>query len=266
MLRWTSRQRQGCSTPARTWPTMWEQDASGRVRTPLEPLILAATLAMIPIIIIERDATSGPWRTAGAVANWLIWGVFAVELVLVLTKAKRKRAALGAHWLDAAIVVVTFPLYGRLLSSFRLVRLVRLLRLLRAGVVLGRALQAERRLTSRSAFRFAAVATVFLVFIAGAAEATVDQGDVKSFWDGMWWAVVTVTTVGYGDIYPRTVGGRVVAMLLMLVGIGFISVLTATIASLFVKTDREDEHTSIAAALSRIEADLAEVKARLDHA
>jgi len=55
-------------------------------------------------------------------------------------------------------------------------------------------------------------------------------------------------------------------MLLMLVGIGFISILTATIASLFVKTDREDEHTSIAAALSRIEADPAEVKARLDQA
>jgi voltage-gated potassium channel len=82
----------------------------------------------------------------------------------------------------------------------------------------------------------------------------------------MWWAVVTVTTVGYGDIYPRTVGGRIVAMLLMLVGIGFISVLTATIASLFVKTDREDEHSVIAAALVRIEADLADVKARLDNA
>jgi len=67
--------------------------------------------------------------------------------------ATRKGAALRAHWLDVAIVVVTVPLFGQLLSSLRLVRLVRLLRLLRAGVMLSRALQAERALTSASAFR-----------------------------------------------------------------------------------------------------------------
>lgn len=243
---------------------MWEQDESGRVRTPFEPLILAATLLMIPVVIIERDVSSGAWKTVGEAANWLIWFVFALELAFVLAKASRKRAALRAHWLDAAIVVVTVPLYGRLLSSLRLVRLVRLLRLLRAGVVLSRALQAERRLTSSSAFRFAAIVTVFLVFIAGAAEATLDSGDFHTFWDGMWWAVVTVTTVGYGDLYPHTVGGRLIAMLLMVVGIGFISVLTATIASIFVKTDREDEHTAIAAALARIEAELAELRAQVE--
>ena len=75
----------------------------------------------------------------------------------------------------------------------------------------------------------------------------------------MWWAVVTVTTVGYADIYPRSVGGRLVAMALMMVGIGFIAVLTATVASFFVKTDREDEQVAITNALARIEADLAEV-------
>ena len=54
----------------------------------------------------------------------------------------------------------------------------------------------------------------------------------------MWWAIVTVTTVGYGDRYPVTAGGRTVAVILMLVGIGLIGVLTATVASVFIK-----EHT-----------------------
>jgi voltage-gated potassium channel len=233
------------------------------VETPFEPVVLAATLAMIPVLILQRDAADG-WRVAADVANWVIWGVFAAEIAFVLAVADRKRAALRAHWLDAVIVVLTIPAYGRLLSSLRLVRLARLLRLLRAGVVLARALQAERRLTSRNAFRFVSIATAFLVFIAGAVEATVDEHDFTSFWNGIWWAVVTVTTVGYGDVYPRSVPGRLIAMVLMLVGIGFISVLTATIASMFVKGDRENDDEGLAQALARIEAELAEIKMRLD--
>src|SRR5580765_949998 len=243
---------------------MWEQAESGRVRTPFEPAVLVATLAMIPVIIIQADATSDMWTTFAEVANWLIWAVFAVQIAVVLVVAPRKRAALRAHWLDVAIVVVTLPAYGQLLSSIRLVRLVRLLRLLRATVIITRALQAERRLTSASAFRFVSLATIFLTVIAGAVQATIDTGDFKTFWDGVWWAVVTVTTVGYGDVYPRTVGGRIVAIVLMLTGIGFLAVLTATVSSRFVKEERSDETTAITDALARIEAEIAALKARLD--
>ena len=242
----------------------WKQEASGRVATPFEPLILAATFAMIPVLIIEADAKSHSWRTFAYAANWAIWAVFALEVSFVLYVAPRKRAALRAHWLDALIVVVTVPLYGRFLSSLRLVRLARLLRLLRAGVILSRALQSERRLTSASVFRFVAVATVFLIFIAGAIEATVDSGDVKSFWDGIWRAITTVTTVGYGDIVPKTVGGRIVAMSLMLVGIGFVAVLTAAIASVFVKSDAKEGDTDIRESLARIERELAELRMQLE--
>lgn len=242
---------------------MWKQDAKGRVKTPFEPLILAATLAMIPVLIIEHDAKSHAWKLVAQAGNWAIWGVFALQIAAVLYVAPRKKAALRAHWLDAAIVVLTVPAYGRLMSWFRLARLFQFARFARVAVVVGRALQAERRLTSRSAFRFVAIATLSLVFILGAAEATVDRGDFGSFWDGIWWAVVTVTTVGYGDLYPKTVAGRLIAMLLMFVGIGFISVLTASVASLFVKTDRQDETGEIAQTLRRIERDLAELKAQL---
>ena len=197
------------------------------------------------------------------VANWIIWATFAAELAFILWVAPHKRRALRAHWLDVAIVVVTAPLYGRLLSSLRLVRLARLMRLVRAVVVISRALQAERRLTTASAFRFAALATVFLVVVAGAVQNTVDEGEFKSFWDGVWWAFVTVTTVGYGDLYPTTVVGRVVGIVLMLTGIGFLAVLTATVSSSFVKSDRQDESSAILEALRRLETEIAELKTRL---
>jgi voltage-gated potassium channel len=85
---------------------VWRQEESGRVRTPLEPLVLVATLALIPVLILEADATGG-WQTAAYVTNWLIWGVFAVELVAILIVATQKKAALRAHWLDVAIVLLT---------------------------------------------------------------------------------------------------------------------------------------------------------------
>jgi voltage-gated potassium channel len=161
------------------------------------------------------------------------------------------------------IVVVTAPAFGAFLSSLRLVRLARLLRLLRLRAILSRVLQRERALTSGDAFRFAALLTLLVVVVSGAVESLVDCRDFHSAWDGMWWAVVTVTTVGYGDVYPKSVEGRIIAMVVMLFGIGFLSVLTAAIASLFVKTERGDETDAILASLTRLEAELAEVKQRL---
>ena len=82
-------------------------------------------------------------------------------------------------------------------------------------------------------------------------------------WDGIWWALVTVTTVGYGDIAPKSVGGQVVAVFVMLFGIAFLSVLTATIATRFVNAEKSDEGGEILAALTRLETELAELKRRL---
>jgi voltage-gated potassium channel len=173
--------------------------------------------------------------------------------------AERRRAALRAHWLDTAVVVLTVPLLGHVLSTIRFVRLARLLRLLRAAAIVSRAIQAEKRLTSGEALRLAALMTVFIVVVAGAAEATFDAGEFKSIWDGVWWAVVTVTTVGYGDVYPKSVAGRLIGVVVMFVGIGFLSVLTATIASRFVKTDTGSDE--ILEALRRLESEIAELKA-----
>jgi voltage-gated potassium channel len=236
---------------------MWSQDESGRVHTPLEPVVLAATLALIPVLIVEASA-SGGWQAGAFFVNWLIWGVFAFELGAILVVADRKRAALRSHWLDVAIVVLTIPFWGRLLSSLRFFRFFRLLR---ATTVISRALQAERRLTSTSTFRVVALLTLFLVVVAGAAQATFDANEFPSMWDGVWWAVVTATTVGYGDLYPTDVEGRIIGIVVMLLGIGFLSVLTATVSSQFIQNDTKSEE--MLDALRRIEADVAELKAKV---
>jgi hypothetical protein len=118
---------EGAATAGANSPGVWTQDDSGHVRTPLEPLVLAATLALIPVLILE-NSTSGAWQTAAFIGNWLIWAVFAFELAAVLVVVTRRGAALRAHWLDVAVVALTVPLYGQLLSSLRFFRFLRLLR------------------------------------------------------------------------------------------------------------------------------------------
>jgi voltage-gated potassium channel len=156
---------------------VWKQLDSGRVVHRFEPVVLAATLAVIPVLVIESEAKSSLWKDIAYTANWVIWVVFAAEFIFILAVAPRKGAALRAHWLDAVIVVTTLPLFGAFLSSLRLLRLARLLRLLRLGALLTRLMQRERGLTSGTAFRFAALLTFLVVVIAGATEAVVDSGD-----------------------------------------------------------------------------------------
>jgi voltage-gated potassium channel len=240
---------------------MWEQLPSGRVVHRFEWVVMAAALALIPVLVIESEVKSSGWRDVAAAVNWVVWVVFLCEFLFVLSVAPRKGAALRAHWLDLGLVVLTVPAYGSLFSGLRLARLIRLVRLLRLGMVAGRALQAERALTSEAVFRTVGLLTLFVVVLAGAVESLVDGRHIKSVWDGIWWAVVTVTTVGYGDLTPHSVGGRIVAMVVMLFGIGFLSVLTATIASRFVKTDTGT--TEMREALARIEAELAELRQQL---
>jgi voltage-gated potassium channel len=210
---------------------MWRQEANRRARHPFEPAMLALALLVIPVVLLEEARAPAPWSTIAAAGNWIIWAGFAAELALILAVARNKPGALRAHLLDVAIVVVTIPLAPALLASLRLGRLLRLLRLAALG---SRAIAAERILTTRRGFRYVALLTVLLVVLAGVAASVADAEDISSPWTGVWWAI---TTVGYGDIVPHTAIGRILAAVLMLVGIGFVSMLTAVIASSFVAHD-----------------------------
>jgi voltage-gated potassium channel len=122
----------------------------------------------------------------------------------------------------------------------------------------------ERLLTSRRIFLRLIVTTTTMVLLSGILISVLDRDEFPSVWLGMWWAVQTVTTVGYGDIVPTQVWGRIIAALVMLVGIGFLSLITATVASSLLARAGEDSATAqreaIADAFQRVERRLDELE------
>ena len=88
----------------------------------------------------------------------------------------------------------------------------------------------------------------------GTAFASIEKAQDLSAWDGVWWAMTTVTTVGYGDLSPETDAGRVIAIVVMLTGIGFVAILTAAAAERFIANRREpaDERRELGEQLDEI--------------
>ena len=107
----------------------------------------------------------------------------------------------------------------------------------------------------------ATVSTTITV-AAGILMTVADRHSFPSIGSGLWWAVQTVTTVGYGDHVPETVAGKLVAALVMLVGIGFLTVITAAITSTFVSRSRREQAS--AGAVSPTEDQLKEIAGRLE--
>jgi voltage-gated potassium channel len=96
----------------------------------------------------------------------------------------------------------------------------------------------RKPLTAGRAARIIAFVTVSITVVSGVVIHFLDRANFPNIGGGMWWAVQTVTTVGYGDAVPTSTGGRLVAVLVMVLGIGFLTVVTAAITSTFVEAAR----------------------------
>jgi voltage-gated potassium channel len=234
--------------------------AADRARRLFEVPVLVAALLVVPVIFIEERSTSSLWLNAALVANWVIWALFFAEFAVVVTLADKRPQYAKRAWLDLLIIVVSFPLLPnafaatRLLRLARLSRVLRLLRLLRLAAIVSRGGVAARAIFLKRGLGYLIVLVLLIALGVGGIFAIVEGSSVA---DGMWWAIVTVTTVGYGDMYPVTTAGRVAASVLMLLGIGLIAVITASVAAHIVgqeeKVNLHEELGHIGQRLDRLE-------------
>ena len=219
-------------------------------------------LLVIPVIAVEQSNVGEPWRSVAGVLNWGIWVAFALELVVMLAVVPDRWRWVRSHPLEVVIVVLTPPFLPSSLQALRALRVLRLLRLLRLA-------QLARKTFSLDGLRYAAILAA-LAAVAGGygySAAETAQDPAPSVWDAVWWAVSTMTTVGYGDEFPLTTLGRIYAIALMLVGIGFIAILTGAIAERFLASDIEDVTEAVEeteATEAELLAELREIRLRLD--
>jgi voltage-gated potassium channel len=115
----------------------------------------------------------------------------------------------------------------------------------------------------RRAMAVIVTATAVVVVGAGALMRLIDHREYASIWVGMWWAIQTVTTVGYGDVTPRNPNGRIVATFVMFEGIAFLSIVTASITSTFVERANRDRQNTENLHEQRVEERLASMDEEL---
>jgi voltage-gated potassium channel len=188
------------------------------------PLLLLALAFLVayawPILDPRLDADLESFLR---VLSWSVYGVFVIDFLLRLFLAEKRVAYALRHWYDVVLVVVP------------MLRPLRLLRLLALARILGRS--ASRNLAGRVTMYVVGTA-VACVALGALAVLDAERGhadaNIRTFADAAWWACTTVTTVGYGDHFPVTGEGRIVAVALMLVGIALFGSVTAAVASWFV--------------------------------
>lgn len=212
------------------------------------PLTTAAVVFLIAYAwpILDPDMPSN-WSRALDLFGLAIWLLFVVDYAVRLHLANDRRRFVRSHLLDLAVIALP---------------MLRPLRALRVLAVLG-FLNRQSSAAFRGRIIGYVIGTVTLIVGVAAlavldAERRGNDPNIAGYSDALWWAVTTVTTVGYGDRFPTTGEGRLVGVGLMLGGIALLGVVTATLASWFL-----DKIASLTAAEQRAEVTLAEVLAEV---
>jgi voltage-gated potassium channel len=232
------------------------------INTNYELFILALSVLSIFNLIVEILPIDPYVQNLVVIFDWALTPIFLGDFCYRLFSAPSKVGYLikGGGWLD---FIGSLPFPGlRLARVFRMWRIYRVLR--RIGM--RNMWQAYRKSRAESALLtvifLAIVVLEFASIFVLVTERNDPNANIKTASDALWWAYVTVTTVGYGDEYPVTNSGRIVGVLLMTIGVGLFGVITGYLANAFLKpkSAEQDEQEAISNSPNNLQAGLQEIK------
>jgi voltage-gated potassium channel len=206
--------------------------------------LLLVLSAIVPIVVTFSRATTDSGISIAV--NVVAWVVFLVDLIVHMRYIRRYLRT-GPGVFDLVVVILTAPWF--LIPGFegtQILQVARLARLLRIIAVTPSAKRVAQQLGQVGIFAVGML--LFSSWAAYIAEHPTNPG-FATFGDSLWWGIVTLTTVGYGDIVPKTTTGRVAGVFLMLTGVATLGIISGTLASFF-KSDREEQESAAETAAS----------------
>jgi len=228
-------------------------------------MIALCVVSLIVVFIQSAFELDRDTATILNLADWLVCFVFFFDFARTFAAAERKvHYMLKWGWIDllSSVPAVDWLRWGR---AVRLIRLFRIFRSVRATRIL---LAELRRRRAKATLLTAVLSAILLTFFGAIVVLQFEQPtaspNIGSAWEALWWAVVTVTTVGYGDYYPSSAGGRGVAVLLMVVGVGLFSAVSGYIASWFLSDDTEEDAAALSTELAEVREELRAIRRLLE--
>ena len=196
------------------------------------PMLLVASWIFVQWYL---EATGQLGQRFLRLSDWVVWLFFLIETVVLVSFVRNRRGYLVDNWMNVVIIVAGFPI---LWDYTPLVGLLRQLRLLLMLVLLVQFIPSVRHVLLRNHLGYTLLIAVVITLVSGILISQVDPA-ISSIGDGIWFAWETLTTVGYGDVVPKSTAGRLIGGILTFLGLVFFSLISANIAAFLVRRDVE---------------------------
>jgi voltage-gated potassium channel len=221
------------------------------------PMLIAVLWIPVQVYL---ESTGDISANVTSVFDWLIWVLFLTEGVVLTLLVSDKKRYISQNWMNAIIVISSLPV---LWEQTPITTIMRFMRLVFMMGLLSRLFNTTHSVLRKNHLGSTLLLALVFVIISGSIIFKIDP-EVKSIADGVWWALATVTTIGYGDVVPHSNMGRLFGGVLILLGVALFSLLTANISAFLINKGVKEEEQIFLERIGLMEGQLKSIQKSID--